>query len=443
MGAHEGTTHNTDATARANATAAQNAAVNAQTELTTHAGLPHNTDQIARDGVDTAQQAANAAGTLAMDANAAAVTAAQAAADAETTAAAADQRAINNTTAFTAHALNHGRAVDVRLTGFPDPSADTVGRFYDDGTHLKFGIDEDIHSADPEGTFSAVAVATPYLGPFTSRAALNNAHRPGETTIGRFAWVWGSESGIYRLAENNGIRGYVHDTSDTAVQADLDTLPGNDAGDSVWLGQDRHDVGILGGVTSIDATKKIYYGNTRSALAGIRLLDNTTFVAGTIAHKNYLLTDVFTGHNPQPSTTVVFEGHGRPEFHPDYVGQRAVNHAGRVWSAGFETIDHSTAPSWTAANLADVAWSRWLGAFENGMSGLFSIIGSFEFRSTRNRFHQLDQNGNTVDRTWSELVDWFRANQAHIGNVPAGLIPLTGERSVFLAGPHTVFDYRC
>ena len=80
-----------------------------------------------------------------------------------------------------------------------------------------------------------------------------------------------------------------------------------------------------------------------------------------------------------------------------------------------------------------------MGASTTGMSGLFSIIGSFEFRSNFNRFHQLDQNGNTVDRTWSDIVDWFRANQTHIGNVPAGLIPLTGERSVFLSGPHIAF----
>ena len=435
--AHEISTHNEDATARANAASAQTAADNAQTEVTTHAASPHNTDQIARDGVSTAQQAANAAGTVAMDANAAAVTAAQSAADAETTAADAEQRAINNATAFTMHELNHGRAVDVRLTGFPDPSADTVGRFYDDGTHLKFGIDEDIHSIDPVGTFSAVAVATPYLGEFTSRAALNNAHRPGETTIGRFAWVWGSESGVYRLAENNGIRGYVHDTSDTAVQADLDRLPGNDAGDSVWLGHDRQDVGALSELASIDAMKKYYYGNTRSALAGIRLLDNTTFVAGTLAHKNYLLTDVFTGHNPQPDRAVVFDGHGRPEFHPDFVGQFAINQAGAVWVGGFELVDHSTDPSWTAANLADVSWNRFEGVSVSG--GDPQNIGGFYYRTHTARFHVVDQQFNSEDLTWSGLIDLYRAHNEIVGNPPAGLVPLSGQKSIFLSGPHIAF----
>ena len=223
-----------------------------------------------------------------------------------------------------------------------------------------------------------------------------------------------------------------------AAQAALDSLTGNSVGDSVWLGHNGQDVGALTGLASIDASKKYYYGNTRNATAGIRLLANATFVAGTVSHTDYRFVDVFTGHNPQPDD-VAFPGHGRPLYHPDFVGQRAVNQGGREWIAGFEFVDHSTVPSWIAANLADVAWSRWLGAFSTGMSGLFSIIGSFEFRSNFNRFHQLDQNGNTVERTWSELVDWFRANQTHIGNVPAGLIPLTGERSVFLSGPHTAF----
>ena len=137
--------------------------------------------------------------------------------------------------------------------------------------------------------------------------------------------VWGFDSGIYRLAETNGVRGYTHDASGTAVQADLDRLPGNSTGDSFWLGQDRHDVGSLSGLASIDAARKYYYGNSTSALAGIRLLDNTTFVAGTASHTDYRLVDVFTGHNPQPDDVIVFEGHGRPQFDPDYVGQTAVN----------------------------------------------------------------------------------------------------------------------
>ena len=434
--AHAASQHNQDATARANASTAQTAAENAQTEGAAHALLPHNTDEIARDGVDTAQQTANAAGSAAMDANAAAVTAGQTATNAETDAA-------NVRTDFDGHIAMHptgvGVVVDVRTTGFPTPSADTVGIFYDDGTHLKFGISEPINSVNPLGTFAEVATANPYLGAFTSLAALLNAHRPGDTTLGHFGWVWGFDSGIYRLAETNGVRGYTHDASGTAVQADLDRLPGNSTGDSFWLGQDRHDVGALSGLASIDAARKYYYGNSTSARAGIRLLDNTTFVAGTASHTDYRLVDVFTGHNPQPDDVIVFEGHGRPQFDPDYVGQTAVNQGGRAWVSGFRFVDHSTDPSWTVANLADVSWSRWLGAFETGMSGLFSVIGSFEFRANVHRFHQLDQNGNTVNRTWSQLIDWFRSNQTHLGNVPAGLIPLSGQKSIFLSGLHTVF----
>ena len=136
---------------------------------------------------------------------------------------------------------------------------------------------------------------------------------------------------------------------------------------------------------------------------------------------------------------VSFSGHGRPQFDPDLVGQRAVNQGGREWTAGFELVDHSTDPGWVAANLADVSWNRWLGAFETGTFGLFSIQGSFEFRATQHKFHQLELNGNTVDRTWSQLIDWFRSNQTHLGNVPTGLIPLSGQKSIFLSGPHTVF----
>ena len=136
---------------------------------------------------------------------------------------------------------------------------------------------------------------------------------------------------------------------------------------------------------------------------------------------------------------VSFSGHGRPQFDPDSVGQRAVNQGGREWIAGFELVDHSTDPSWTTANLADVSWNRWLGAFETGTFDLFSIQGSFEFRATQHKFHQLELNGNTVDRTWSQLIDWFRSNQTHLGNVPAGLIPLSGQKSIFLSGPHIVF----
>ena len=219
---------------------------------------------------------------------------------------------------------------------------------------------------------------------FLAEAALNNAHRPGETTIGRFGWVWGSESGIYRLVENNNVRGYTHDISDAAAQSDLDTLPGNDADDSVWLGHHRQDVEALSGLVSIDLTKKYYYGNNRSALAGIRLLDNTTFVAGTLAHKNYLLTDIFTGHNPQPGPAVIFEGHGRPEFDPDHIGQFAVNQGGGTWVAGFQLVDHSTDPTWTAANLEDVSWNRFLGVSVSG--GDPQTIGGFYYRTHIARF---------------------------------------------------------
>ena len=426
---HEAAQHNQDDTARANALAAQGAADGVQTLVLAHNASTHNTDAVARDGVSANELAVGIAGAAASDANAAAVTALDNANTAQT--------------GLDAHTLMHptgmGVVVDVRTTGFPTPSEDTVGIFYDDGTRLKFGISEPIHTVNPVGAFTAVAAANPYLGAFTSLAALLNAHRPGDTTLGHFAWVWGFDSGIYRLAETNGVRGYTHDASGTAVQADLDRLPGNSTGDSFWLGQDRHDVGSLSGLASIDAARKYYYGNSTSALAGIRLLDNTTFVAGTASHTDYRLVDVFTGHNPQPDDVIVFEGHGRPQFDPDYVGQTAVNQGGREWVSGFRFVDHSTDPSWTAANLDDVSWSRWLGAFETGMSGLFSIIGSFEFRANVHRFHQLDQNGNTVNRTWSQLIDWFRSNQTHLGNVPAGLIPLSGQKSIFLSGPHTVF----
>ena len=426
---HEIAQHNQDDTARANALAAQGASDGVQTLVLAHNASTHNTDAVARDGVSANELAVGIAGAAASDANAAAVTALDNANTAQT--------------GLDAHTLMHptgmGVVVDVRTTGFPTPSEDTVGIFYDDGTRLKFGISEPIHTVNPVGAFTAVAAANPYLGAFTSLAALLNAHRPGDTTLGHFAWVWGFDSGIYRLAETNGVRGYTHDASGTAVQADLDRLPGNSTGDSFWLGQDRHDVGSLSGLASIDAARKYYYGNSTSALAGLRLLDNTTFVAGTASHTDYRLVDVFTGHNPQPDDVIVFEGHGRPQFDPDYVGQTAVNQGGREWVSGFRFVDHSTDPSWTAGNLADVSWSRWLGAFETGMSGLFSIIGSFEFRANVHRFHQLDQNGNTVNRTWSEIIDWFRSNQTHLGNVPAGLIPLSGQKSIFLSGPHTVF----
>ena len=155
-----------DQTARDNAIAAQASADANQAGILAHGNSTHNQDQIARDGVDTAQQAANAAASEASDANAAAATAQQTADAAETAAATANERSILNETE---HEADIGKSVDVRLTGFPTPSADTLGIHYDDGTHLKFGIDEDIHTVEPMGTFSPVAVASPYLGEFPSR----------------------------------------------------------------------------------------------------------------------------------------------------------------------------------------------------------------------------------------------------------------------------------
>ena len=233
LATHTASTHNTDATARANALAAQAAADGVQTEVLAHNASTHNTDQVARDGVSANELAVSTAGAAASDANAAAVTAQDTANTAQMELDAHTQM----------HPSGSGAVVDVRATGFPTPSADTVGVFYDDGEHLKFGISDPINSVNPLGTFAAVAAANPYLGTFTSLAALLNAHRPGDTTLGHFGWVWGFDSGIYRLVETNGVRGYTHDASGTAVQAALDRLPGNSTGDSFWLGQDRHDVG--------------------------------------------------------------------------------------------------------------------------------------------------------------------------------------------------------
>ena len=224
----------------------------------------------------------------------------------------------------------------------------------------------------------------------------------------------------------------LQDVADDALASFLT----NNANSVLWLHSHPSDASLLVQLTALPAGREVFYWNSTDLK--IRKLDSSTFVAAgsTTDHWQWLsLIPEVAGSD----AVIVFDGHGRPEFHPNHVGQKAVNQSGREWIAGFEFVDHSTVPSWVAINLADVAWSRWLGASHTGMSGLFSIIGSFEFRSNFNRFHQLDQNGNTVDRTWSELVDWFRANQAHIGNVPAGLIPLTGERSIFLSGPHIAF----
>ena len=206
----------------------------------------------------------------------------------------------------------------------------------------------------------------------------------------------------------------------------------NNANSVLWLHSHPSDASVLVQLTALPAGREVFYWNSTDLM--IKKLDSATFVAAGSTTDHWQWLSLI----PE-AAVIVFAGHGRPQFDPDHVGQVAVNQGGREWRAGFEFVDHSTVPSWIEANLADVAWNRWLGSFSTGMSGLFSIIGSFEFRSNFNRFHQLDQNGNTVDRTWSELVDWFRANQTHIGNVPAGLIPLNGERSVFLSGPHIVF----
>ena len=104
---------------------------NAQTEVLTHAALPHNTDQVARDGVDTAQQTANAAGSVAMDANAAAVTAGQTATDAETDAAAADQRILSHIAAHPGSTINAVFSPNADGS-FPEVTQD----MYDDGAVL-------------------------------------------------------------------------------------------------------------------------------------------------------------------------------------------------------------------------------------------------------------------------------------------------------------------
>ena len=236
--AHEASTHNRDATARQNADTALAGVQTNQDALIVHRDSTHNTDQIARDGVDTAQQAANAAGMVAMDANAAAVTAGEAATAAEADAATADQRILG-------------------------------------------------HLAD-------------------------------------------------------------------------------------------HPLGFI-----------------------------------------------------------AFEGHGRPNFDPGYVGQFAVNQSGATWVAGFELIDHSVGPSWIAASLADVAWNRFEGVSVS--SGDPQTIGGFYYRTHTARFHVLDQQFNTENLTWSELIDLYRANNNLAGNPPAGLVPLAGEKSIFLTGPHIAF----
>ena len=222
----------------------------------------------------------------------------------------------------------------------------------------------------------------------------------------------------------------LQDVADDALASFLT----NNSNSVLWLHSHPSDASLLVQLTALPANREVFYWNSTDLM--IRKLDSSTFVAaGSTTDHWQWLSLIPEGAD----AAIVFAGHGRPEFHPDHVGQSAINQSGREWIAGFEFVDHSTNPAWTAANLTNVSWSRWLGASHTGMSGLFSIIGSFEFRSNFNRFHQLDQNGNTVDRTWPELVDWFRANQTHIGNVPAGLIPLTGEQSVFLSGPHIAF----
>ena len=180
----------------------------------------------------------------------------------------------------------------------------------------------------------------------------------------------------------------LQDVADDALASFLT----NNANSVLWLHSHPSDASLLVQLTALPAGREVFYWNSTDLT--IRKLDSSTFVAaGSTTDHWQWLSLIPEGW---ADAVTVFAGHGRPEFHPDHVGQFAVNQSGREWIAGFEFVDHSTVPSWVTANLADVAWNRWLGAFSTGMSGLFSIIGSFEFRSNFNRFHQLDQNGNTL-----------------------------------------------
>ena len=423
--AHALTQHNRDETARANAAAAQAAADGAQTEITTHGTSQHNTDQVARDGVGTAQQAANAAGAAAMNANAAAVTAGQTATDAETDAAAAEQRILN-------HEANHpGSSISAVFS----PNANGIfpevtQAMYDDGAVLVSPRTLRVPFRYPDGGTTRNMATWNTYAPANFYTVLQYSDFPidapngarGYTTYNHGFWM--KEAGFWQTNAPPPGTTYLGDF-----------LSNGDANDAVTGNNQLAYFSRILHVSSnyVAGGDVTYaYGWTADAPAPHRLIeteitDPDSEVFGEVSGE-ILRALVYT-----------FEGHGRPLNHPAFIGQRAVNQGGREWVGGFEFVDHSTASSWTSANVADVVWSRWLGVSTTGMSGLFSIIGSFEFRTNRNRFHQLDQNGNTVDRTWSELVDWFRANQTHIGNVPAGLIPLTGERSVFLSGPHISF----
>ena len=339
----------TDATARANAASAQNAADNAQSELLTHTSSQHNTDQTARDGVDTAQQAANAAGAAAMDANAAAVTAGQTATAAETDAAAADQRILN-------HEANHpGSTISAVFSPNANGTFPAVTQaMYDDGAVLVSPRTLRVPFRYPDGgttrnmaTWNTYAPANFYTVLQYSDFPLDapNGAR-GYTTYNHGFWM--KEAGFWQTNAPPPGTTYLGDFLSNG--AANDAVTGNNQ--LAYFSRILHVSSnyVAGG----DVTYA--YGWTADSPAPHRLIatevvDPDSEVFGEVSGE-ILRALVYT-----------FEGHGRPLNHPAFTGQRAVNQGGREWVGGFEFVDHSTASSWTSANVADVVWSRWLGVF--------------------------------------------------------------------------------
>ena len=421
--AHETSIHNQDTTARENATSAQNAADNVQTEVLAHVALPHNTDQIARDGVDVAQQAANAAGAVAMDANAAAVTAQQTAAEAETDAAAADQRILD-------HIASHPGSTTIFSPNSNGTFPAVTQDMYDDGAVLIAPRSLRVPFRYPDGGTTRNMASWFTYAPANFYTVLQYSNFPtdapdgsrGYTTYNHGFWI--KESGHWLTAAPPPGTTYLGEFLSNG--AANDAVSGNNQ--LAYFSRILHVSSsyVIGG----DATYR--YGWTADAPVPHRLIeteatdpDSETFgeVSGEILHA---LVDV------------EFDGHGHPGFDPDYVGQFAVNQAGDTWSAGFELVDHSTDPSWTAANLADVSWNRFEGVSTSG--GDPQTIGGFYYRTHIARFHVLDQQFNTENLTWSALIDLYRAHNELIGNPPTGLVPLAGEKSIFLSSSHIAFS---
>lgn len=203
-----------------------------------------------------------------------------------------------------------GGVRDVREYGLPQPSMSTLGEMFYDGNGVWLGIIDDIDETLPQGTFTDVPIANPYIGgDFESIAALVTEHRPQTTPVGRIALVWGYNAGLYTVVEEGSNRRWSHLTSGSSAQFALDMLAGNSMGESFWLGLDHTDARALRGLAAVDPDRKYYYGHISGATSGLRVLNNSTFVAGTLSHNEYRLVEVFTGLDPRslPGTVLLDE----------------------------------------------------------------------------------------------------------------------------------------